>query len=199
MEPSRTEIVAFVSSQILPHEGEVRTWLYKMGDAALDVDDVIQEAYCRLAALNSVVHIRDGRSYFFRTARNIVVERFRRARIVRIDSLTDIEALNLMDHEPSPERVVNARRELRRVQALIEGLPKRCREVFTLRRIHGLSQREASQRLGVTENVIEMQSQRGLRLILQALAQDPRDVGENPGDKSRRQAPSRPAATPRRG
>jgi RNA polymerase sigma factor (sigma-70 family) len=168
---SRAEIVAFVGSQILPHEADVRAWLRRTGGLAADVDDIIQETYCRLAALEAVTHIANGRAYFFRTARNIAIERIRRARIVRIDCVTEIDALNVVDDEPSPERIVAGRRELLRVQRLIEGLPERCRQIFTLRRIHGLSQREVAARLGVTENVVETQSMRGLRLILRALTE----------------------------
>ncbi|EJL36098.1 RNA polymerase sigma factor, sigma-70 family [Caulobacter sp. AP07] len=168
---SRAEIVAFVGSQILPHEADVRAWLRRTGSLAADVDDIVQETYCRLAALETVSHIASGRAYFFRTARNIAIERIRRARIVRIDCVTEIDALNVVDDEPSPERVVAGRRELRRVQALIEGLPERCRQIFTLRRIHGLSQREVATRLGVTENVVEAQAMRGLRLVLRALSE----------------------------
>ncbi|MDB5456869.1 MAG: polymerase, sigma-24 subunit, subfamily [Caulobacter sp.] len=171
MEQSRAEIVAWVGSQILPHEADVRAWLRRTGGAHFDIDDIVQETYCRLAALRGVDHIVNGRAYFFRTARNIAIERIRRARIVRIDCVTEIDALNVVDHEPSPERIVAGRRELARVQRLIEGLPERCREIFKLRRIHGLSQREVAQRLGVTENVVEMQAMRGLRLILRALSE----------------------------
>ncbi len=175
LKQNRAEIVAFVGGQVLPHEADVRAWLRRSGSSAADIDDVIQETYCRLAALDSIVHIVSGRAYFFRTARNIAIEKIRRARIVRIDSVTEIDALNVVDEEPSPERVVAGRRELGRVQQLIEGLPERCRQVFTLRRIHGLSQRETARKLGVTENVVEMQSARGLRLILRALSEVQQD------------------------
>jgi RNA polymerase sigma factor (sigma-70 family) len=171
LKQSRAELVAFVGGQILPHEADVRAWLRRTGSAPADIDDVVQETYCRLAALDSVAHIASGRAYFFRTARNISIEKIRRARIVRIDCVTEIDALNVVDDEPSPERVVAGRRELGRVQQLIEGLPERCRQIFTLRRIHGLSQREIAARLGVTENVVETQSARGLRLILRALSE----------------------------
>lgn len=171
MKQSRAEIVAFVGSQILPHEADLRAWLRRSGSPPADVDDIVQEAYCRLAALDSITHIGNGRAYLFRTARNIAIEKIRRARIVRIDCVTEIDALSVVDDEPSPERIVAGRRELGRVQRLIEGLPERCRQIFTLRRIHGLSQKEVAARLGITENVVETQSIRGLRLILRALTE----------------------------
>lgn len=171
MTQSRAEIIAFVGAQILPHEADVRAWLRRSGGAPPDIDDIVQETYCRLAALDSTAHIANGRAYFFRMARNISIERIRRARIVRIDRITEIDALNVVDDEPSPERVVASRRELGRVRRLIEDLPERCRQIFTLRRIHGLSQKEIAARLGITENVVETQAARGLRLILRALSE----------------------------
>ncbi len=59
----------------------------------------------------------------------------------------------------------------RLVGKLIAGLPERCRRVFELRRVHGLPQRDVAEQLGLTENVVEQQSIRGLRLILKALAE----------------------------
>jgi RNA polymerase sigma-70 factor (ECF subfamily) len=177
MQTSRGEIVAWVGAQVLPHERDVRVWLRRAGARPDDIDDIVQEAYCRLAALPSVAHIVNGRAYFFQTARSIVAERLRRARIVRIDYVTEIDALNILDTEPSAERVVDGRRELLRVQGLIEGLPERCREVFKLRRLHGLSQRQVAERLNISENVVEAQTARALRLILAALADD----GDVPG------------------
>jgi RNA polymerase sigma-70 factor (ECF subfamily) len=167
----RKDIIAWVGAEILPHEADVRRWLRRAGTTPADIDDLVQEAYCRLAALDSVGHIASGRAYLFRTVRNLAIERLRRARVVRIDSVTEIDALNVVDMEPSPERIVGGRRELRRVSDLIEGLPPRCREIFKLRRIQGTPQREVARLLGVTENVVEMQTARGLRLILRALSE----------------------------
>ena len=53
---------------------------------------------------------------------------------------------------------------------LIADLPATCQRVIELRRIQGLSQRETARILGVTENVVENHSKRGLRMILNALA-----------------------------
>lgn len=170
MEQSREEIVAWVGGQVLPHEADVRAWLRRRVENEAEVEDLVQDAYCKISALTSVAHIASGRAYFFRIAQNLLADQRRRARIVRIEGVPEIDALDALDEEPSPERIVAGRRELERVRAIIAHLPERCRRIFELRRIHGLSQREAARRLGVTENVIESQSIRGLKLILEALA-----------------------------
>jgi RNA polymerase sigma factor (sigma-70 family) len=134
-----------------------------------DIDDVVQEAYCRLAALDSTEHIGSGRAYLFQTARNIVLEQVRHSRIVRIEYLLDGENMNIADGAPSPEQVVSGVRELQRVQRLIEGLPAKCRRVFVLRRVHGVSQREIARMCGISENTVETQAVKGLKLIMKAL------------------------------
>lgn len=191
MTQSRREVVAWVGGHILPHEADVRAWLRRAGNRPDEIDDIVQEAYCRLAALPGVEHIANGRAYFFQTARNIAIERIRRARIVRIDSVTEIDALNVVDSEPSPERIVAGRRELRRVQELIEGLPPRCRDIFKLRRVHGMPQREIARRLGVSENVVEMQATRGLRLILRALSEGEGSERPRPDARDHERTPDR--------
>lgn len=165
----RAQIMAWVGREILPHEADVRAWLRRTLDPD-DLEDVIQEAYCQIAGLKDVGHIRCGRAYFFTAARTIVLMRLRRARIVSIESVTEIESLNIVGDEPSPERVAAGRRELDRVRRLIEGLPDRCRRIIELRKVEGLPQREVAERLGITEHVVENDVVKGLKLILQAIA-----------------------------
>src|SRR3546814_17144002 len=95
-----------------------------------------------MASLKDVNLIRNGRAYFFTAARSIVLMRLRRARIVSIESVTEIESLNIVGDEPSPERIAAGRRELGRVRRLIDGLPERCRRRFELLKIEGLPPRE---------------------------------------------------------
>lgn len=170
MDEGRKRIVEWVGAKVLPHESEVRAWLRRSFVSPADRDDILQEAYCRLAALHDVSHILDARSYFFQVVRNVVLEQVRRARIVRIETVAEIDALNIGDDGPSPERVTAGRRELARVMALIAALPERCRRVVELRKIHGVSQREIAERLGISENTVENEATRGLRLVLAALA-----------------------------
>lgn len=171
MENGRDDILDWVACEVLPHEGRVRAWLGRALVDPSDVDDVIQEAYCRLSELGSVAHIRHGGAYFFTTARSIVLQRLRRERTVSIEVAREPQMIEEFHaDDPSPERVVGARRELERVLRLIDELPQHYQRVIELRRIQGLSQKETARILGVTENVVENHSVRGLRMILRALS-----------------------------
>lgn len=178
MAPPRGRLVAWVGAEILPHERDVRRWLARGGWGREESDDIVQDAYCRIAALESIDHIQNGRAYLFQTVRSVVADRLRQARVVSLAQSTEIAILDVYDHTPSQERVLAGRAELRRVHAAIQGLPERCRTIFMLRRVEGLSQREIAQRLGVTENVVETQAARGLRLLLKALTSEAPDEDE---------------------
>ena len=191
MSEGRGRVVAWLGREILPHEAAVRSWLRRSFAAAGDVDDVIQETYCRLAALSNIDHIAEPRAYFFQAARSVALEQIRRARVVRIETVSEIEALDLALEDPSAERIVSGRRELERVRGLIAALPDRCRRIFEMRKIEGVPQREIARRLGVTEHVVENEAVRGLRAILAAMTEQDAPAGakglrEKTDDRSRK-------------
>jgi len=177
--------VRWLAQEILPHESDVRAWLKRSLVAGGDVDDVVQEAFCRLANLKDYERIDSPRAYFFQTARSIVLEQMRRARIVRIEAVTEIDALRIEWDEPSPERIAGGRKELERVMKIVATLPERSRRIFEMRRVFGMSQREIAASLGVSENVVENEASRGLKAVLAALAAD-ETVGDAKTARGRR-------------
>ena len=136
------------------------------GCGGIDLDDIIQETYAILAALESVDVIRNAKAYMFQTAYSVILAQVRRAQIVSISTINYIGQLADADGAPSPETVVSDRQELQRLADAIAALPDRCREVFVLRKIHGLQQRDVAQRLGVSEGTVEKQLHRGLNLVI---------------------------------
>ena len=159
----------WIIEEVLPHEALARAWLSRtLGDPGA-IDDVIQEAYCRIAALKSVSHIEHGGAYLLATVRSIIWQCARRARTAPFDQGADADQVeNVQTDSPSPERIVASRRELARVLALIADMPIGYQNVIALRRLHGCSQKETAHILGVSEAVVENRSLRGMQLIRKA-------------------------------
>ncbi|MGH8323270.1 MAG: RNA polymerase sigma factor, partial [Steroidobacteraceae bacterium] len=61
----------------------------------------------------------------------------------------------------------------------VQELPERCRQVFTLRKVYGYSQKEIAARMNITENTVEQQLIKAARHCAQALFDQP--VGERHG------------------
>ncbi len=157
--------------EILPHERDLRGWLRSRVVAAEDVEDIVQECYCRLSQLSEVSHITEPRAYVFAMARNLANRQRQRARVVRIEPIAEGEGSELASDLPQPDRIAAGRQELERVRAALGTLSDRARRIFLLRRVDGLSQKEIAARLGVTETVVENDASRSLRAILRMLTE----------------------------
>jgi RNA polymerase sigma factor (sigma-70 family) len=167
----RAERIRWFAREVLPHEAAVRKWLAPKirGLPNCDIDEVVQETYARLWAAEPD-RILNVRAYFFVTARHVVGEAFRRARIVSIETMADLDSLNIVDSDGGPERHVSGRQELDRLRRVLEKLPAKCRQAFELRKFEGLSQREIAARMGIAESTVEKHLAKGLHLVMAEMA-----------------------------
>lgn len=153
----------------------------------LDIDDVIQEAYAILTTLGSVEHIVNPRAYLYKTASSVILMEVRRAKIVPIEWIEQAEQLEIASGDPLPDRQVESRQELRLVADAIAGLPHKCRQVFILRKVGGLSQREIAQQLGISQSTVEKHVIRGIRELMTVFGRGGKEAaraseGEHPGE-----------------
>jgi len=163
------ERALWLARHVLPHESALRAWLGRRLLAGLEVDDIVQETYAILAGLERVDHVQTPRTYMFEVAKSVVLQALRRRRIVAFEALAEAEGLEPPSADPSPETIAADRQELGRLAALIAGLPAKCREAFTLRKVQGLSQREVARRMGVSENTVEKHVGKGIRVLMDAM------------------------------
>lgn len=161
---------AWLSRHILPHESALRAHLnrWRFPDG-LDVDDVIQETYAKLATLDEVESIRNPRAYFFQIARSIILMHVRRSRVVSIQAVEQIEQLAVASDEPGPDVQASDRQQLHLLAKLIAGLPPANRAAMTLRLVHELSHREIGARLGISANAVQKSLAKSLSTFVQQL------------------------------
>lgn len=164
----RRRTAKWVASMVMPHERFVRAWLRRSQLSLEDVDEVIQDCYCRFAMLDAVEHIERPDAYFFTMARNLVGRRMKRTKVVPIEALSESEVAGLIDETPSPERHVAARMEMNSLRAFVALLPERRRRVVEMRKFEELSQKEIATRLGITESIVENDLFQGMLAIQRA-------------------------------
>jgi RNA polymerase sigma factor (sigma-70 family) len=182
MEDHRDTVADWIAKEILPHEASVRKWLLRRWRSAIIVDDVIQEAYCRIAGLATVDHIYNPAGYFQRTVHAVATDTVRRAKKNGVVPMTENQWLNVIDLEPLADRSMEAGQQLGRVSRALSELSETCRRAIELRRIDGLSQKEVARQLGVSESVVENHIVRGLKKLLSSIADE--DVAESQPEKT---------------
>jgi RNA polymerase sigma-70 factor (ECF subfamily) len=175
----RRMIAGWVAREIIPHEARIRAWFSRARLSPEDIDDLMQEAYCRIAMLEKIDHITSPHAYFFSVARNLLLRRLRRQQIVPFEAISEIESYR-DDDLPSPEEQISSRMAYERVMALIAALPERCRRIIELRKIEGWSQKQIAEHLGITEKAVEKQVWVGVRALRDAWALCERPSDERP-------------------
>lgn len=156
------EYSRWFSEEVLPHEPSLRSYLRHSLRSLADVDDVLQECYSRVLRAKAQGGVQSSRAFLFAVARNLVRDSLRRRAVARMEEITEKTRSTVLEEGPSVVEFVSRREEVAVLREAIQALPDRCRQVFLLRRIQGLSQREVAQRLGITEATVESLVAKGL-------------------------------------
>ena len=179
--------VAKIEDRFLLHalefESVLRACLYRYSRNSSDVEELLQETYARLLVAGSTAqpNVRSMRAFCLTVARNVALDWLRHRQIVPIDLVADMETLEILDEGAQIEEIVNAHQELSLLAAAVEQLPARCRQVFTLRKVYGFSQKEIAEKLQISENTVEQHLTKAARRCAQVLFESPQTALEDNG------------------
>jgi RNA polymerase sigma-70 factor (ECF subfamily) len=166
MADETTDRARWLAIHVMPWELESRGWLRRVAPPGLEVDDVIQDAYAILASLADVSRIVNPKAYFYQVIKSLISEYVRRASVATGGFAKRTDALPEPQERLTPERILSGRQELEGLYRAIVRLPEPCRTIFVMRKIDNLPQKVIAERLRVSENTVEKQIARGLRIIL---------------------------------
>lgn len=161
---------AWFCRDVLPLERALTAFIRRNWRVADDVIDIRQEIYERVLNSASNGLPTNAPSFVYTLARNHLINSAKRARIVSFDLVADLESVDRDVDILAADRHLTARDELRRAQEGLARLSPRCREVVRLRKLEGLSTREAAERLGVGKDAVERQLVMGMRALVDFMA-----------------------------
>jgi len=169
------EVRAWFVREVLPLEADLMQYLHHNWRNQSDIADLRQDVYVRVLEGAKREIPERARQFVFTTARNLLVDRVRRERIVPFDAVADADALELEMDAPGPERTTLARDELRRLQTALDRLPDRPRQAVVMRRVEGLTGREIAARMGISEAAVSKHIDAGIRALANLLYGEPAD------------------------
>ena len=135
----------------------MRAYLKARFPSLHDIDNLVQEAFARILRTRESAGVRSPKALLFTTARNAAYDLLRREQAIPMESVASLEELALLESKPGAAESLSLEQELRLLEEALETLPKRCQQIFILKKIDGLSYAEIGERLGIKANTISAQ------------------------------------------
>lgn len=143
-----------------------------------DAYDVAQEAYIRMMKYEGSKNIRSAPSMLFRIAANVAHDLGRANQSRRVKDHMPIDDLDIVSEQPSVERILCGEQKFEMVCDAIEHLPPKCRQVFVLSRIAGMTYPQIAAHCGISIKTVEKHISHALSICLQKVGDD-RDQTSN--------------------
>ena len=131
----------------------VRSALMRRGRSSHDAEDLVQEAWIRLACYQRDHEVEKPEAFLMRTALNLSIDAHR-LRISHGEEVL-VEDVVLVDLAPTAEAVLLAKERMERLSFWLSRLTPKTRDIFLSHRLEGLTYREIAQRHGLSISTVE--------------------------------------------
>ena len=145
-------------------EDDLRVWMAQYGPALRryflrkaasgEADDLVQEVFIKLQGRGTTSDIGNVERYLFRTAASVLADRYRQSGW-RWGAHEQLEAVDPLVDDVSPERIVIGRQAIGAIVSALEELPPRSAQAFFLVRFEQMTQEEAAHRMGISVKAVE--------------------------------------------
>jgi len=131
----------------------VKGALLRRGRTEHDADDLLQEAWVRLASYERERPVEKPEAFLMQVALNLSIDSHR-TRQTRGEEVM-LEDVVLVDVTPSAEAVLLARERTARLSVCLGRLPDKTRDILLAHRIEGLTYAEIAQRHNLSVSTVE--------------------------------------------
>lgn len=141
----------------------VKGALMRRGRSEHDADDMLQEAWVRLACYEREQPVENPDAFLMRAALNLSIDahRLRQSHGEEVQ----LEDVVLVDTTPSAEVVLLARERVARLSVCLGRLTEQTRDIFLAHRLDGLNYEEIARQRNISANAVAKHVARALLLI----------------------------------
>ena len=151
------QIHAYIAQRVHPRE---------------DANDLTQEVFARFIRSRHADGCESPRALLYEIATNLMRDRARRLKSRRADRHVPYDDEETEGIGADPSRVIDNERRLQDVEAVILGLPSKCREVFVLSRFEHLSYADIATRLGISVATVQKHISKALLRLRQGVPRE---------------------------
>lgn len=129
--------------------------------------DIVQDVFLQIWNKRESIEIRTALGAYLKRA---VINRCLNA-IKQRKANVDIDSFEApASREASPQDLMELKDLEIALQAALNQLPEKCRQVFVLKRLEGMSQKEIATLLGISTKTVENQVTKALKVLKESLA-----------------------------
>lgn len=136
-----------------PVFSRIRDALRRRGSSTQDAEDIVQEAWVRLARYERGQVVENSDAFLMQTAMNLAIDEHR-CRVTHGEEVR-LEEVVLADKSPPVEAVVLGRERLARLHYCLGRLTEKSRDIFLAHRLDGLTYREIADQHGLSISTVE--------------------------------------------
>ena len=142
----------------------------KYGAESLDLEDITQEAFEKVASLENPQTIKNPRAYILAIARNQVIDRFRKEKIrLAYQKSTLILGDQEISDDFSPENVLLGKQKISVLKKTVKSLPEIQQSILYHRKIEGMTNTQIAEKMGVSETTVRKYVEQAVEQIHIAL------------------------------
>lgn len=156
------------------YEGALRDFFGRRVYSRDEVDDLVQEAFARLIESDKRRDVEYPAAYLFRIASNLIHDRGRRRARSPVEAELDVDdaALAVAPEQENRRRLEDLQMTL---NAVLDRLPAKCRDVFIMRRFKNMTTPEIAGALGISHRMVQKYMSRALLALHEALSEPARN------------------------
>jgi RNA polymerase sigma factor (sigma-70 family) len=160
--PSSNQRFSTLLEVFIRHHDFLRRFIARFLSQPEDIEDILQETYLRTYQAEQNKIIEQPKAFLFRTAKNIALTELTKKSRQITDYIEDLGSPSVIEDEVSLESEVETRQRLALYCEAVAALPEKCRRVYLLRKVHGLSHQQIAERMGLTISSTEKYLLRGV-------------------------------------
>jgi RNA polymerase sigma-70 factor (ECF subfamily) len=153
--PTPDASVFSITASFLSARAGLKQYLLRYLVRRQDVEDIVQETFLRAYESEKSQTIRSPRSFLFKVAKNLALNELDRKSAQLMSYVADMEALPLVDRQPSVEDDVEQQQKLAACTVVIASLSKQCQRALVMRKVFGFSHKEIARRMGISVRTVE--------------------------------------------
>lgn len=142
-----------------------------------DAKDAAQESLMRLMRYRETEPDSAWKPLLYRIAINVVNEQYRRGGVRQATKQISLDNLEIPSEDPTQEELIEREQQQAWLRAAVLGLPARCRQVYLLSRMQGMTYTQIARHCDISVKTVE-------KHMTQALAGLCSKVGSGAADAS---------------